>query len=249
MKNIIIKYKNFLRKYEPKNYLLKYLYRFITTLISIVVGYFLILYALLGIGIILFLPFRSPKPNPTERNYIVFPGKDVNEVIDSIYRFMEIIKKYPFPIDTNGAYSLVIDRLIEYENRKFKLNDSFVGDFTFSDLRRSKQFQEFKDEQIIDFLNLYKYLFNLGIDFGIYDTVWKNYFRFNYKDMYYMYDFVDFNDEFNRSLTFFDGKQYKTLPNRQIALDYYRGFQLTCNGEDTTSKNIPYKMMDKFRKK
>ncbi len=241
--------KNYFKRIEPKNIILKIIFRIVFSILAFIVSLYLLTFTLFGIGWFIGLIFITPKPNPTERNYITFPNTNKDRVFDSLYKFMEIIKTYPFPLASNKSYSLMFDHSLDYEYREFKLNDTLVGEYTFPDIKKSKQFKDFTNEQIEEFLLLYKFLYNRGIYFGVYDKEF-DYFRFDYKDLYLMYDSPTFPDDVYRFLEYYGGKKNQ-FPNwaHKMPLDYYRGFYLTCNNQDTTSKDVPYKILDKFIKK
>lgn len=57
--------------------------------------YIVVIYAIFIIWLFVFLIERQYNPN--ERNYIVFKNDKIENVIDSMYSFLEIAKNYPFP--------------------------------------------------------------------------------------------------------------------------------------------------------
>jgi hypothetical protein len=221
------------------NYMFKSLGKILLTITIIISSLFLLLILISKI-------FESNWKNPLERNFIVFQNINKNQVIDSVDKFMEMIKTYPFQLDTIAPYSLVINNFVNGDGHTFKINGKRIKDFSFREIRRSDPFSKFSNEQIITFISLYKYLFNIGLDFGMYDSKTK-YFYFGYKDLYYMYFDPEIPDDANRTLAYYNGEKTEYLYHR-IILDHYRGFYLTCNGDDTTSTHIPYKMLEKFKK-
>ncbi len=207
---------------------------------------FIIIICLYLLIILISQIFGSNWKNPTERNYIVFENHSKEEVIDSVYKFMEMIKTYPFKMDSNDTNSLIIMNFVNGDGKTFEINDIKVNDFSFREVRKSTYFSKFSNEQILNFITLYRYLFNIGIDFGVYENK-TNYFYFSYKNLYYMYFNPEISSYTHRSLIYYNGKKIEYFYHR-IILDNYQGFYLTCSGEDTTSTDIPYKILDKFKK-
>jgi len=95
----------------------------------------------------------SHQENPSDRNYISFENANVDEVIGRMHEMKELIYSSRFPHDN------ALRTYFTYYDGIFKVLDTNnIGELTFNNLRRKKIFENFSDENIKNFIDLFNYL-------------------------------------------------------------------------------------------
>lgn len=135
-------------------------------------------YILLYTTMLIFYLFDLTDPlyNPIERNHIKFKDASVDEITDSLERFEYITRNYIFPrYEYNNT-----EILMSYWRDTFSINSYKFYKPSFDRLRKSIAFENLNDNQIKEFLTLYKFLFNNGITPG--SLHFNGYNTYRYKD-------------------------------------------------------------------
>jgi hypothetical protein len=183
----------------------------------------------------------TPQYNPKERNYLTFPNGNTDEIIDSLNSFKIMVKTMDLPRHCEFNYTS-----FRYIKFNFEIENCEFGILNFNNLRTAECLSHLRDDQIIDFLKLYKYLFYQNITPGkyFYDGCW---FIFRYKQYYYMYDDLNYDGDLDRTIVLADSKDELDLENFKI-LDSYKNLYLyTFKDSKIRSDDVKYKILPKFR--
>ncbi len=154
-----------------KKFTWKKLLFFVVIIISIPYLVLLLIYVIVNV-----FDLTDTLYNPIERNHIVFKDESVDEIIDSLDRFEFIISNYKFPRYEFNNIEIIMD----YWRDTFSINSYKFYKPTYDSLRKSIAFENLTDNQIQEFLTLYKFLFNNGITPGSVLMFGQN--TYTYKD-------------------------------------------------------------------
>jgi hypothetical protein len=155
--------------------------------------------------VFLTLMFFSCYKNPVERNTIVFKDKN-QEVEDSIVKLTELLKKFP-------KSNTVFNTNYYFEENKFFINNSYVGDYHNLNLDTIKSFSKYNSSERTQFINITKFLNENYLSSGYLD---------DYLDQWsFVYRYIpdgDFHD--TRDLIFFKVSDSVQLKSHYKILDH-----------------------------
>ena len=191
--------------------------------------------------IVSFILISCDRENPNDRNYLIFPNGNIDEIIDSLNSFKNMVKSMDLPRNTELNYTS-----FRYIKNNFEISQKGIGVLNYNNLRNAEFLKHLSNEQINDFFQLYKYLFFHSITPGkyFYEGDW---FIFYYKEYYYMYDNLTYDDDLERFLLITESKVYLDLENYKI-LDSYKNLYLyTFKDSKIRSDDVKYELLPKFR--
>jgi hypothetical protein len=183
----------------------------------------------------------TPQYSPKERNYLTFPNGNTDEIIDSLNSFKRMVKSMDLPkdADLNATW-------FNYFNNNLKITNVEIGNISFLRFRHAKCFKHLNDNEIHNFINIFKFLFNQHIKPGMYYYELDK-MDYEYKKYYYMYDDLTYDGDLNRFLVIADSKDELDLENYKI-LDSYKNLYLyTFKDSKIRSDNVKYEILPKFR--
>ena len=182
------------------------------------------LISFLTIWLLFYIIFSGKRrENPPERNRLIFENDNIKNVIDSMKRFEEIMREFPFPKDkdlnTTG---------FSYHNGDFSINNKKIGKLLLDTLKADTTFSKFTDEQILEFINLFKYLAKNNAKPAIYhydDSI----MIYRYRDYYDMYHTFSYDDDLVRSLILIKSRNDLNLELLYKVLDFYDNLYLLAH--------------------
>jgi len=181
------------------------------------------------------------RESPKDRNFLAFPNGNTDEIIDSLKSFKRMVISYNFPV-----YKDLNFISFRYLKNNFEISQQGIGVLNYENLRNATFLNHLSDEQVKDFLKLYKYLF------GQYITPGKYYLNndiiiFDYKKYYYMYDNLTHDGDLFRFIVLLDSSDTSYLDSK-IILDSYKNLYLyALKYSKIKSDNVKYRIDPKFR--
>jgi hypothetical protein len=183
----------------------------------------------------------TPQYSPKERNYLTFPNGNTDEIIDSLNSFKRMVITYDFPVFKDLNFIS-----FRYIKNNFEMSQLGIGVLNYDNLRNAEFLNHLSDEQVNDFLKLYKYLFGQYITPGKY-YLDNDILIFYYKEYYYMYDDLNYDGDYERFIILLDSSDASYLKYDKI-LDSYKNLYLyTFKDSKIRSDDVKYQILPKFR--
>ena len=191
--------------------------------------------------IVSFILISCDRENPNDRNYLIFPNGNIDEIIDSLNSFKNMVKSMDLPRNTELNYTS-----FRYIKNNFEIENCEMGKLNYENLRASECLRHLSNEQIDAFLNLNKYLYNQYITPGKY-YYYDDSFYFHYKKYYYMYDNLTYDGDLDRFLVIADSADEIYSGLYKILGAYKNLFLYTFKSSRISGDNVKYEIDPKFK--
>lgn len=189
----------------------------------------------------IFFLISCVRENPQDRNYLSFPNGNTDEIIDSLYSFQNFVKSMDLPYDKK-----LRTIWFNYNNNNLEISGEVIGNINFHNLRESNSFKKLSNNDIHEFIKLFRFLFYNNIIPGTYRFA-SDRMYFEYKKYYFMYNTYNYDDDLDRFLKLANSENELDLAHFKI-LDSYKDIYLTTFKDSKIwGDSVKYRIDPKFR--